>query len=202
MKRAFISTLLSMFTLILLGLAGCGSSDSPAPSTTSGTTMYYSEQQYRSGVIKSLSDSYTLITLLEPPGSSVDSISDTGAVGHDEFISILTKPAVVDLCVLADGRAFVMELYDAYSMLVLSMTAQPAGHNCTADTILPVTVPSGIYSVRITHDGKTNVIETLHLTMKHSLNASTVVKSADSIDGITPTNLVYSSTFVPFDSSF
>jgi len=173
MKKIILLCLLSAASF-----SGC-SSDNASNSGTSGTapSVYYSEADYKSGKISSVESGKTIVLNLEPPGSAGSS-SDTGGNGYDEFNFNLKKTLTVDLCVLANNRSFLLELFSSDNRLLSSMTSQNISYNCADDALPPVSIPSGEYRLRVTHDGKSKKAEKLFLTLKYA--SSAVNKSAAS----------------------
>jgi hypothetical protein len=134
------------------------------PTTYWNQSAQYSEDEYAYKMISALIPGAMLKTTLESPYGPIPSDQqDTAHVGQDQYRMFLRESMTVDPCFLAKDKKHIMQIYDMSGSKLSSMVSKSPPYDCSGDNIAPVTLSAGTHYIKIIHDRKTNVSDTVRL---------------------------------------
>lgn len=142
----------------------------------SGYTKLYSEQQYAQGVETGFKAGDILVVSLEPGSVAA---GDTGGSGYDEFRMTVASPVQLDLCMLLDNRSHTLTLHESTGRQFAATTARPVSQGCS--TGQRVSLQPGDYLIRLTHDRKSSVTDTLLIYLEQGVAATVAATKSTTV---------------------
>lgn len=176
MFRILIAMIVSAIALTGCSSSGSNSSTADGPSMAGGYTKLYSEQQYAQGVETGFKAGDILVVSLEPGSVAAGA---TGGSGYDEFRMTVASPVQLDLCMLLDNRSHTLTLHSSSGQQLAATTARSFSQGCS--TGQQVTLQSGDYLIRLTHDGQSSVTDTLLIYLEQGVAATAAATKSTTV---------------------